>query len=80
MRGYADLGDLDEDARIKVLARYIDSHPLELVGIAVDTKVKATRYAEKITRIVPIDVVEIVAVTLAKGTKVVALKVRKRAH
>jgi hypothetical protein len=80
MKGYADLGDLTEDDRINVLSRYIDAHPLELVGVAVNSKATAARYAEKIHKRVKIDVVDTVEMTLADGVKVVALKVRKQAH
>jgi len=51
MKGFADLADLPEDDRIRLIGEYVEAHPGEIVGVVVDrdyTGAKATRYIGKL--------------------------------
>lgn len=50
MKGFADLQKLPENERIKYIAKYIEEHPQEIVGVAIESisKNKIKRYIGKV--------------------------------
>jgi len=66
MNGYADLGDLSENKRIKVIGRFVMSQSAnsakpKIVGIALEDEDKAKRYEKKLLKMFPtIQIIDIV--------------------
>ena len=56
MKAYADLGDLPEDDRIKVIAETAASG--EIVGFVVEDDAKADRYVEKLGKYPAVRVID----------------------
>lgn len=66
IKGYTDLGDLPENDRITVIGKYVMAEPAnstekpQVIGIALENKEKAERYAKKLLRKFPtIKIIEI---------------------
>lgn len=61
LKGFADLADLPEDDRIRVIGEYVEAHPGEIIGVVVDedrTGAKATRYIAKVTTLYKVRVLD----------------------
>lgn len=64
LKGFADLGDLPEDDRIRAIGTYVEQHPGEIVGVVVDedrTGAKATRYVGKLATRHRVRIVDVTA-------------------
>lgn len=75
MKAYADLADLPESERVRVIGQVAESG--ERVGFFVDDGAAADRYIEALTRDFKVVVVERKSNVLVKGT--VFVKVGRRA-
>lgn len=74
MKAFADLADLPEDERIRIIGQTAETG--ERVGFFVDDDVKADRYIEKLTRKFRVQVVERKRNLLVNNTVFVAVNRR----
>lgn len=76
MKGYADLADLPEDDRIRIIGKTVMQD--QIVGFFVDDDTKADRYIDKLARWFPrVEVAERKRDVLVNNT--VFIRVRRRA-